>query len=160
MASDIFSFTWEGIEEFADLLDEMVDGMDEIIEDEYTKFGLLVEEGARALAPRDLGDLTDSIASEGASVSKSEITVEITVGSEYGIYQHELEPRPGSHPKYDRGAKLPDYYQNGRGLKTRGKPGWRGEQAGRKYLERAVQLTEKDFDEMNERALERIMEGK
>jgi hypothetical protein len=156
----LFSFEWEGIEELARLLENMDDNMERILIDEYSKYGLLVEEGAKALAPKDKGDLTDTINSDRAKKNGREIFVEIGVGSVYGVYQHEKRLRPGNHPKYDRGAKFPDYYQNGYGQKTRSKPSWRGERPGRKYLERAVDLTEDDFNEMNERVLDRIMQGR
>lgn len=156
----MFKFDWQGVEELVDLLDKVDENVDRIIIDEYSKYGLLVEEGAKALAPHDKGDLTDTINADRARRNGNEIFVEVGVGSIYGAYQHEKKLRPGTHPKYDRGAKFPGYYKNGYGARTRSKSGWRGEKPGRKYLERAVDLTEKDFDEMNQRALERIMEGR
>lgn len=161
MARDeIFSFEWEGLEELIKEMKQMDDRMERILVDEYTKFGLLVEEGAKALAPHDKGDLEDTINSDRAKIINGGVEVEIGVGSVYGVRRHEERPRPGNHPKYHRGAKFPDYYENGRGQKTRSKPAWRGEKPGRKYLERAVELTDDDFNEMNERALRRIMEGR
>lgn len=161
MARDnIFSFEWEGIPELARELRNMDDNLERIMIDEYSKYGLLVEEGAKALAPKDKGDLTDTINADQAQRNGKEIFVEVGVGSIYGLYQHEKRLRPGTHPKYHRGAKFPDYYKDGYGLKTRSKPAWRGEKPGRKYLERAVNLTEDDFNEMNDRALQRIIEGR
>lgn len=156
----MFEIHWDGNEELARLLNQMDDAMEQIMIEEYSKFGLLVEEGTRALAPKDKGDMTDTINSDRAKRDGQGIFVEIGVGSVYGLYQHEKRLRPGIHPKYDRGAKFPNYYQNGYGQKTRSKPSWRGEKPGRKYLERAVTLTEPDFDEMNERVLDRIMQGR
>jgi hypothetical protein len=157
---NIFEFHWEGIEELSRLLERMDDDIERIMIEEYSRYGLLVEEGAKALSPKDKGDLTDTINADRAKRNGDEIFVEVGVGSVYGVYQHEKRLRPGNHPKYDRGAKFPDYYQNGYGQKTRSKPNWRGAVPGRKFLERAVELTQDDFDEMNERILERIMEGR
>lgn len=156
----MFNIQWDGIEEMARLLENMDDQMEQIMIEEYTRFGLLAEEGTKALAPKDKGDLTDTINSDRARKDGQGVFVEVGVGSIYGIYQHEKRLRPGKHPKYDRGAKFPDYYQNGYGQKTRSKPAWRGEKPGRKYLERTVALIETDFDEMNDRILARIMEGR
>lgn len=160
MANNIFSFEWDGIEELARELEQMDDNIERIMIDEYSRYGLLVEEGAKALAPHDKGDLTDTINADRAKRNGQEIFVEVGVGSVYGVYQHEKRLRPGVHPKYHRGAKFPDYYKNGYGAKTRSKASWRGEKPGRKYLERAVTLTKDDFDEMNERILRRIIEGR
>lgn len=161
MASkEIFRLEWSGLEELAKEMEKMDDQMADLMIDEYSKFGLIVEEGAKALAPHDKGDLEDTINADRAQRNGQEIFVEVGVGSIYGVYQHEKQLRPGKHPKYDRGAKFPDYYQDGYGQKTRSKPAWRGAKPGRKYLERAVELTQDDFDEMNQRILERIMEGK
>lgn len=143
------------------MLDQMDESMERILKQEFTRFGLLVEEGARALAPHDRGDLTDTINADPAKIIAGGVEVEIGVGSIYGVYQHEKAiTRWGSYPKYDNGAKFPDYYKNGYGARTRSKPSWRGHRPGRKYLERAVQTLRPDFDEMNRRALQRIMEGR
>ncbi|UYL93880.1 structural protein [Geobacillus phage vB_GthS_PK2.1] len=161
MARDhIFSFEWEGIDEFIELLDNMDRKTRRIMVQEYTKFGLLVEEGARALAPKDEGNLEDTINAEKARIIDEGVEVEVGVGSVYGLRRHEEPPRMGKYPKYERGAKFPNYYINGLGARTRSKPGWRGEKPGRKYLQRAVELVVDDFVEMNERILQRIMEGR
>lgn len=160
MANEFFRFEWDGIEELRNELKKMDGRIDQIMVEEYSKFGLLVEEGAKALAPQDKGNLADTINADRAQAHGGSVSVEVGVGSIYGMRRHEERPRPGSHPKYDRGAKFPGYYQNGLGMRTRSKPGWRGEKPGRKYLERAVELVKDDFDEMNERALQRIMEGR
>ena len=156
MARDIFRLEWDGLDQLVRIMEEMNDEKDAIIIEEYTRFGLLVEEGTKALAPHDKGDLEDTIHSEPAKRDGDGISTEVYVGSEYGVYQHELVPRSGEHPKYENGAKFPGYYKDGKGARTRSKPGWRGEEPGRKYLERAVELTDDDFTEMNERALDRI----
>lgn len=161
MARDhIFSFEWEGIDELVKLLENMDANMERILVEEYTKFGLLVEEGAKALAPKDEGNLEDSINAEKAKITGEGVEVEVGVGSVYGLRRHEEPPRMGKYPKYERGAKFPNYYINGLGARTRSKPGWRGEKPGRKYLQRAVELVVDDFDQMNERILQRIMEGR
>lgn len=161
MARDnIFQIEWEGIDELTQFLNSMDDNVERILVDEFTKYGLLVEEGARALATHDKGDMEDTINADRAKKSGNEIFVEVGVGSIYGIYQHEKRTRGGIHPKYSRGAKFPGYYKDGYGMRTRSKPSWRGEKPGRKFLQRAVEVTDDDFDEMNARALERIMQGR
>lgn len=156
----MFDIKFTGDKELAKYLKSLDKDVNRIMMEEYTKFGKLVEEGARALAPKDRGDLTDTINSDPAERTSKGISVEVGVGSVYGVRRHEERPRPGTHPKYENGAKFPNYYKNGDGLRTRSKGSWRGEKPGRKYLERAVKATEKDFDEMNERILKRIMEGR
>lgn len=161
MAKDnIFQVEWGGIKELDELLNEMDDNIDRIILDEYTKFGKLAEEGTRALAPKDRGDMTDTINSDRAKLTGGGVVVELGANSPYAVYQHEKRLRKGKHPKYDRGAKFPNYYVNGYGARTRSKPAWRGKKPGRKYMSRAIQAIEPDYDEMNERILKRIMEGR
>lgn len=133
---------------------------EQILKQEYTRHALLVEQGTKALAHHDRGDLEDSIHSQPARRLGQGISSDVYVNSEYAIYVHERVPRySGYRPKYENGSKFPKYYKNGLGLRTRTKSGFRGERPGRKFLDRAVNLTRPDFDEMNQRAIRRITEG-
>lgn len=129
------------------------------MEEEMKVYSLLVETGARALAHRFGGDLEESIISE--PVKRRGGIVIGAVGSNlvYAWRRHEEPGRPGKHPLYDNGAKIEDYYKNGLGRRTRQKLSWRGEMPGRKFLERAVVLTEDDFEESMDRALAKALEG-
>lgn len=151
---------WEGLEELEKEFDKMEKDFQDILIDEYTKYGMLVEEGAKALAHHDEGDLEDSITFDKAKIEGSEVVVEGGSNSKYAIRRHEEPYRPGTHPKYSNGAKFDRYYMNGRGRGTLTKPKWRGYKPGRKFLQNAIIATEEDYDEMNERILDRTLGDK
>lgn len=156
---DVFSIEWEGLDEFHDMLDKMEKETEKIIMEEMTAFGMEVEEGAKALAPHDHGDgLSDSINFDKAKKEGNSIVVRGGSNKPYALRRHEEPYRPGVHDKYENGRHYPGYYVDGRGQGTRGKESWRGIQPGRKYLENAIKALEPDYDEMNARALERILE--
>lgn len=151
---------WEGLEELGNLFRRMDDRFQFILLQEFNDFLNLVEEGAKALAPHDEGDLEDSINSSGAHIQGAGVTGEVGANTAYALRRHEEPYRGGVHPKYDNGSKFPDYYVNGRGAGTRGKGSWRGYPAGRKYITNTVKATERDWEDMLERVLERcIREG-
>ncbi len=156
--NNVFSVEWEGLDEFHDMLDEMDKEAENIIADEMTRFGMLAEEGTKALVHHDHGDLEDSINFDKAK-REGRVTV-VRGGSNiiYALRRHEEPYRLGVHAKYERGRHYPGYYIDGRGAGTRGKPNWRGYQPGRKYMENAIKAIEPDYDKMNARALERILE--
>lgn len=160
MAKKFIELEWDGLSELEDLLDDMEDNLEKMVKAEYTDFGGLVEEAVRSLMPRDESDLEGSYNVSPAKVQGNEISIEGGSNSEYALRRHEEPYRSGTHPKYDNGAKYPGYYVNGRGARTRSKPGFRGEKAGRKYQERAVKLIEKDFDKMNKDIMERVTKGR
>lgn len=138
------------------MFENMSDRFEQILREEFQDYLELVEEGAKALAPHDEGDLEDSINSELRMIFGGIMGI-VGANTEYALRRHEEPYRSGSHPKYDNGAKFPQYYVNGRGAGTRAKGSWRGYPAGRKYLTNAVKATEKDFNDMMERVLERCM---
>lgn len=153
----VIRIEWEGLQEFRDLLDNLTENMDNIIIEEYSRYGLLVEEGARSLAPHDNGDLEDSINFQRCKKVGNSFVVEGGSNLSYALVRHEAPEKSGTRPKYDHGAKFPAYYINGKGKRTRAKGSWRGKQAGRKFLTNAIEATKSDFDAMNERILTRIM---
>lgn len=150
---------WDGLEGLGDILDELGDEMERITKEEYTAFGMDVEGAVRALMPRDESDLESSYNISPAKKQGNDIVVEGGSNSKYALRRHEEPYRMGTYPKYDNGAKYPDYYKDGRGARTRTKPGFRGEKAGRKFQERAINLMKEDYDEMNERILRRVLGG-
>ncbi|HLR69426.1 MAG TPA: hypothetical protein VK105_20255 [Virgibacillus sp.] len=152
---DVFKIEWEGLNEFHDMLDKMEKNAENIIMEEMTKFGMLAEEGTKALSPHDEGNgLEDSINFDKAKREGSSIVVRGGSNSVYGLRRHEEPYRMGIHNKgLDRG-----FYVDGRGRGTRGKPTWRGYQPGRKYMENAIKAIEPDYNKMNDRALKRILE--
>lgn len=133
---DVFSVEWEGLDEFNDMLDKMDKKAERIIMDEMTKFGMLAEEGTKALVHHDEGTLEDSINFDRARKEGGSIVVRGGTNVVYALRRHE-EP--------------------GRGQGTLGKPSWRGYRPGPKYMENAVKAIEPDYNKMNARALERIL---
>lgn len=154
------SLEWDGLKELEDLFDEMEQDIEKIAKEEYKDFGSEFEGAVRALMPRDESDLEGSYNVSPPKKQGNEIVIEGGSNSEYALRRHEEPYRAGKHPKYDNGAKFPDYYVNGRGARTRSKPGYRGEKAGRKYQERAVTLLTPDWNDTNKRILDRVLKGR
>lgn len=155
---DVFNIEWEGLDEFAEILDKMDKQSEKIIMDEMTKLGMLAEEGAKALVHHDHGDLEDSLSFDRAKKEGRNIVVHGGSNLEYALRRHEEPYRPGVHDKYENGRHYPNYYLNGRGRGTHRKPKWRGYKPGRKYLENTIKAIEPDYNKVNTRALERILE--
>lgn len=155
---DVFNIEWEGLQEFSDALDKMEEEAEKIIMEEMTEFGMLAEEGTKALVHHDEGTLEDSINFSRAKKINGEIVVEGGSNVVYALRRHEEPYRLGAHDKNKNGRHYPGYYIDGRGRGTRGKPNWRGHQPGRKYMENAINAIEPDYNKMNERALKRILE--
>lgn len=153
---DYLSIEWEGLKELEDLLDEMGDEIERVAYQEYGRYALLLEEGTKALVQRDTGDLESTI---NFAVNKTPEGIEIDGGSnsKYALRRHYEPYRKGKYPKYDNGAKFPDFYSNGLGLRTRSKRGFRGEKPGRLFLERAIKVTREDWDATNQRILKRVL---
>lgn len=158
MSRGIFRLEWDGLPELEQYFARMEEAFVTILKDEYRKYGLLLEEGAKALAPEDDGDLAASINFSGLTVSANGVEGSVGTNLVYALRRHEEPYRMGTYPKYSRGAKFPDYYVNGRGVTTRGKS-WRGYPAGRKYLANAVLATEGYYQDMLQRILERTLNG-
>ncbi|WP_458463792.1 HK97 gp10 family phage protein [Paenibacillus sp.] len=156
---DRIEIVWDGLEEMLGLLDGFEDEFFRHLKNELTQYGLLVEEGARALAPRDTGDLEQSIHFDAAKRVGDRVIVEGGTNMEYALKRHEAPYSSGTHDKHDNGALFPNYYVNGRGKRTRSKSTWRGFQAGRKYLSNAVTATEEEFEQAIARALEKTLGG-
>lgn len=148
---------WDGLQELGDLLETMEEEIERIALEEYRDFGMLFEEAVRALAPRDESDLEGSYNVAPPKREGEAIVIEGGSNSKYALRRHEEPYRMGTYPKYDNGSKFPDFYVNGRGARTRSKPGFRGEKAGRKYQSRAVELITEDWNETNQRILDRVL---
>jgi hypothetical protein len=157
--NDFLHINWDGLADMEELLDGMEENFERILMQEYTKYGLLVEEGTKALVFHDEGDLEASINFGAAEKKGNEVIVEGGTNMEYALRLHEKPYKPGTHDKYDNHSRFDDYYEYGRGERTRDKPNWRGRQPGRKYLENAISATKKDYEKMNERILDRTLEG-
>jgi hypothetical protein len=159
MSSDGFEIKWDGLDELLKQLDGFEDDLKRITKQEYTEYGQLVEEGARELAPKDTGDLAASIVASGAKLRGNQL--EVTVGSnlKYALRRHEEPYRYGMYPKYDNGSKFPNYYIYGRGRITLSKAKWRKKAPGRKYLTNAIDATQSEYSEMNQRILKRALGG-
>lgn len=97
-----------------------------------------------ALAPLDAGDLMSTGAEEVIRTG-SRVEGEVSFNTPYALRRHEEAPRPGVHPKYKNGHRIDNYYVDGRGLLTRGKPNVDGMEPGRKYLERPLKRNSKRY---------------
>lgn len=150
---------WTGLRELQQEFKTMNKRFNLILLDEMDKIGLSCEEYAKALSPRDSGDLENSIHSTQATVEGQSFVVYVGTNMEYATYVHELNNVRPVGDKYERGVKYPNYYIRGRGIGTRQKPNVKGYQPGRKFLQHAVILTDQHFEKAMERALERLLEG-
>ncbi|MFD1066689.1 HK97 gp10 family phage protein [Oceanobacillus locisalsi] len=160
MAKDNVQIVWEGLKEFSEELGKMDKLLEKNLFAAMKEYLKLVEEGAKALSPRDEGDLEDSIQFTNPKMEGFKVVSEGGSNLDYALRRHEQPYSSGTWSKYDNGALIEGYYTDGRGQRTWSKGSWRGEQPGRKYLERAIQLTEDDFEKIMARALEKTLGGK
>lgn len=159
MAGLSLKIEWTGLRELQQEFKTMNKRFNLILLDEMDKIGLTCEEYAKALSPRDSGDLENSIHSTQSTVEGRSFVVYVGTNMEYATYVHELNNVRAVGDKYERGVKYPNYYIRGRGTGTRQKPNVKGYQPGRKFLQHAVILTDQHFEKAMERALERLLEG-
>ena len=157
--NEFFDIDLEGYDEFQDFFNSGDERLTNLFIEEYTKLGLLAEEGMKALTFHDEGDLEDSISFDKAIRKGDHIIVEGGSNSPYAWRRHEEPYKMGTYPKYDNGSKFPRYYLNGRGRRTLTKPNWRGYKPGRKFAQNTMIALEPDFDAINARILERWMNG-
>lgn len=157
---DHFSLVWEGLDEFIEDLEGMEREFEKNAEKGMAKYRMLAEEGTKALSPRDSGDLEASINFGRPKNQGRNIVVEGGSNLAYALRRHEEPHRYGIHDKYDNGVRFSNYYIYGKGRRTLEKPHWRGEKPGRKYLERAIVVTEKDFEKIMADALEQTLRGR
>lgn len=150
---DTFSIEWSGMKEFNEMLDVMSKEHEQIIAEELTDYGKLVERGTKELVHHDEGYLHDSINFDKAR--RFGASFEVVGGSNmaYALRRHEEQYRPGTHDKLPGDS----FYKDGLGRTTRRKTPWRGYKPGRKFLENSIKATEQDYNRMNERVLDRIM---
>ncbi|WP_281418426.1 HK97 gp10 family phage protein [Mammaliicoccus lentus] len=161
MADFKFNIEWDGLRELQNEFRTMNKRFKKIMLEEMNKVGNTCEGYARELAPRDSEELEDSIHSTMARLEGRSFVVYVGTNKEYATYVHELNEQNYRYvgDKYERGVKYPRYYKLGRGERTREKPVIEGKRPGRKYLQNAVILTDKHFEQAMERALERLLEG-
>ncbi|GIN93325.1 hypothetical protein J22TS1_43760 [Siminovitchia terrae] len=157
---DHFTLVWEGLDEFIEDLEGMERDFEKNVARGMKKYSSLAEEGTRALAPRDSGDLESSLTLNIPKLQGGAVTGGFGSNLAYALRRHEEPYRYGVHDKYDNGAHFPGYYIYGKGRRTLAKPHWRGEKPGRKYMERAIVATEKDFDKIMADALEQTLRGR
>src|SRR5699024_12503300 len=130
MAGIKFNIEWDGLRELQNEFRTMNKRFSLILLDEMDKVGLTCEDYAKALAPRDSGELEDSIHSTQARVEGRSFVVYVGTNMEYATYVHELNNIRPVGDKYERGVKYPNYYIRGRGTGTRQKPNVKGYQQG------------------------------
>lgn len=155
------SIEFDGLDEMVQTYDNMIDAIDNRLGAGLNEYAALVEEGAKALTFKDYGDLEESIHAEPAKWKGGD-RLEASVGTnlEYALRLHEQPYKPGTRPKYDRGIKIDDYYIDGRGRRTRNRRNWRGQPPGRKFISRAVDVTEDDFREIMTEAYRDVLRGR
>lgn len=138
----------------------MAADVDKNIDNGLSEYGMLYEEAGKALAPYDSGDLVTSIQFQGLKTVNGERQGSIGSDLEYALAVHERPYVPGTRDKYDNGVKFERYYLNGRGRRTHRRPGYRGQKAGRKYIERAEQVISKDHEDIMKATLEAVLKGR
>lgn len=158
MADEFISIEWEGLDELKQYFRGVNQKFERIVKEELTDFGLNVETVAKALAPRDSGDLEDSLTATVAELRGTVFEIMVGTNLEYALRVHEQPYSSDTRSKYERGVKYDGYYVNGRGENTRDKSNVKGFVPGRKYLQNAVTVTEEDWNKMLERILERMLE--
>lgn len=145
----------ENFEEFADIIGNIPKRFSRVMTQELSKVALMAERYARQLAPRDSGELENSITASKVKQEGNSFVVYVGTNMEYATYVHELNStRLGD--KYDKGVHIPGYYVNGRGQQTRDKPSVKGYQPGRKYLRNAIVLTDVHLETAMSRAIDRV----
>ena len=154
-----FQFDFD-VDQMAKEFGEMAAGADKIIDGGMSEYGMLFEEAGKALAPQDSGDLVTSIEFQGLKTVNGERQGSVGSELEYALRRHEDPYKPGTRDKYDNGVKFEKYYLNGRGRRTHRKPGFRGQKAGRKYLERAQVAISKDHEDIMKQTLEAVLRGR
>lgn len=159
MAKDEVQIVWEGLKEFSNEIGKMDKQMEKNLLDAMKEYIMLAEEGAKALAPRDSGDLEESIQFKPPTIQGDKVVSEGGSNLAYALRRHEEPYGSGFGDKYDNGLLVVKYYTDGKGIRTLQKPSWRGEQPGRKYLERAVAITEDEFEKIMAKALEKTLGG-
>lgn len=148
----------EGFKEFEQAMRKMPKRFNSVLMSELRKVSLVAERYARQLSPRDTGDLEGSINAGPVRHEGSAYVVYVGTNKEYATYVHELNSsRVGD--KYDNGIKIPNYYVNGRGQRTRDKPSVKGYQPGRKYLRNAIVLTDAHLTTAMNRAIDIVFGG-
>lgn len=135
------------------------ESIDNVVYQEVGLFGQQILGDAKGLAPSDSGDLQDSLTM--SDIVKESGNYEIVIGSplKYATRRHEEPYRKGYHDKYQKGVKYAKYYFNGRGEKTREKPNIDGRKPGRKYLENAFLINQKNVSKLEKRIMARILNG-
>ncbi|WP_144559557.1 HK97 gp10 family phage protein [Shouchella miscanthi] len=151
---DFMSVQWRGLKELEKEFKAMPKRFERAAIQELGKYSALLEEGAKALVHHDEGDLEDSISFDPPKKKGQGFEFEGGSSSKYALVRHYQPYRMGVHDKMPGD----NYYVGGRGRRTHNKPAWRGERAGRLYLERAIRVTDKDFQRTGERILERTMD--
>lgn len=131
---------WTGLSDLIGHFEDMDKNIEKIIVEEFNAYLMLVEQGAKALAPHDTGDLEDSITTTPIRKELGQFVAEIGTNIEYALIVHE--------------------YPMNWGKRTRAKRSWRGNRPGNHYISRAVNLTEKDWEIITERILMRVLEGR
>lgn len=150
---------WDGLRELEELFGEMDDLLVRNMKAGMQEYDLLVETGARKLAPRYEGELMRSIIAGNVVVYGGLVVGTVGSNLSYAWRRHEEPYRRGKHPLYDNGIKRRDWYINGRGQRTRQKSSWRGHLPGRKFLENAVIATEGDFEDIFDEVLDATLRG-
>jgi hypothetical protein len=153
----LLDIEWSGLDELEAEFGKMDKEFEKNLIQSYTEYGGLVEEGSRALAQRDTGDMEESIIFDKARMEGDTVVVEGGSNSPYALRRHEEPYRPGVHDKYDNGAKFEDYYLNGRGRGTYRKGPWKGERPGRKFMERAISVTAPNYNAMLQRIVDKTL---
>lgn len=146
----------ENWDEFADAMARVPKHFDKVMKEELKLVALQAERYARQLAPRDTGELENSIHAGAVKREGNTFVVYVGTNMEYAMYVHELISTRPTGDKYDKGVKIPNYYTWGRGKQTILKSNVKGLLPGRKYLRNAIVLTDLHIETAMKRAIERV----
>lgn len=157
--AEFLEIEWDGLAELEQLFKDMDVLLMRNLKAGMTDYSLLVETGSRKLAQRYEGELMRSIIAKKVNVLAGLVIGEVGSNLVYAWRRHEEPYRRGTHDMYDAGVKFPKYYKDGLGRRTRQKSSWRGQLPGRKFIERTVNVTEEDFEEIFDAVLEATLRG-
>lgn len=160
MAKRNISINVAGLLELENNLESMGPRMKRNVTKGMNNYNGLAEEGSRALAPHDEGDLEISIQAVDPTWEGDVIMGGVASSSKYALRRHEEPGRQGKRPKYDNGVRFDEYYEDGLGKETRSRPSWRGEMPGRKYMDRAIGASENELESEMANALDETLGGR
>lgn len=155
-----FNLEFNGLGDFENSLKDMEKDLKRNLEQGMREYSLLAEEGSRALAHRDEGTLEASIEARLPIWVGDTLEASVSSNLAYALRRHEEPYGERTYDKNDAGVVEEDYYQRGLGRRSREKDTWRNMKPGRKFMSRAVDATEDEFEQIMAEALDKTLGGR